>query len=1209
MGIKRILYFAIVSLLLLISTFNIYSQVGADVVGSNSAQAKSVTLSTANIYYCVASSAGSTLTPSFNVMVNNGNYAVIGNSSTNTCSFTTTANNYAIGGVSINNYSVPVILTTFTNTYNRPGPVTVSYTVSGQNETVLILISSGGTKNGGNIGGVTLPNGCSQLFLTSSPQISVYAAECKDLAPGTYSVSFNVGPGPGSTEYVSALVLGFPVFTFDITGPSSIDVYTNYSNSTTIYVNQLTGNTPLPVTLSCSTSNSNLQCSLSNTTVTPNASVTLTVTASSSITPGTYSVTISGTAQNGVTNSTTITVNVQPYSFSIQGPSSIDVYTNYSNSTTIYVNQLNSGSPLSITLSCSTNSSYLSCSLSSTQATPNASVTLTVSANSNIQPGTYSVTVTGVASNGVTNSTTITVNVQPYSFSIQGPSSINTYVGSSNSATINITQLNSGSPLPVSLSCSTNSSYLSCSLSSTQATPNASVTLTVTASSSITPGTYSVTISGTAQNGVTNSTTITVNVQPYSFSIQGPSSMYVNAGSSNSTIINITQLSGGTPASITLSCSTSNSNLQCSLSNTTVTPNASVTLTVSANSNIQPGTYSVTVTGVASNGVTNSTTITIIPIVNPQIYIISPSNNSVSNYYQLNISFYTNYPNVNVTINGQTYNINVTPGNNIIQLNYENSSYNLPGLYNIIPNGGNITIELSTSNPEGITNSTGIYVYTLPSPIFNVSYTYPTPSNGTQENIWLLEVSANVYDNTLGQDYCQIQLLNQTSNQWVTIINSCSDILYNGILQEYAKLNSNGYYSIWYKVYAYNNYGLNQYTNPQVIYISQNAYNVSVINPTLSNTQIQGIIDSAINSSIPVVVFSPGVYLVNLIINPQGQNITLLGQNTIFEPANPGLPVIDVLSSNVTIQNININTNLFAINVENGTINLINDNINSGLFGIDVKNPSVVNVYNSTINGNIGGIYGYIQNSTIENTNIQSSVWGIYDDNPYNVIINNSNINGQIFGIDFDGNAVNNVIENSNVISNIFGIKINNGNNNNIINNNIESNIFGIYLTSSGNNIENDYIKVGQVFGLYETAYNNIINVTTNGGLFGYYLTGNATNISLYNSQLGIEIYGSGYIDNLTTSTGSVNVYYNNSQGFINSLSSVISSTNVNNTLYNYYEGISIIGNINGNITFINLLSATSYIVEKIVGGNGNIISTNNTFIPQGFGNYELFYS
>ncbi|MFP3256467.1 MAG: hypothetical protein RXO36_01485, partial [Candidatus Nanopusillus acidilobi] len=640
-----------------------------------------------------------------------------------------------------------------------------------------------------------------------------------------------------------------------------------------------------------------------------------------------------------------------------------------------------------------------------------------------------------------------------------------------------------------------------------------------------------------------------------------------------------------------------------------VTPNASVTLTVSANSNIQPGTYSVTVTGVASNGVTNSTTITVIPIVNPQIYIISPSNNSISNYYQLNISFYTNYPNINVTINGQTYSINVIPGNNIIQLNYENSSYNLPGLYNIIPNGGNITIQLSTSNPNGIINSTGIYIYTLPSPTFNVSYAYPTPSNGTQENIWLLEVNSNVYDNTLGQDYCNIQLLNQTSNQWVTIINSCSDILYNGILQQYAKLNSNGYYSIWYRVYAYNNYGLYQYTNPQVIYISQNAYNVSVINPTLSSTQIQGVIDSAINSSIPVVVFSPGVYLVNLIINPQGNNITLLGQNTLFEPANPGLPVIDVESSNVTIQNININTNLFAINVNNGELNLINDNINSGLFGIDVKNPSVVNVYNSTINGNIGSIYGYIQNSTIDNTNIQSSVWGIYIDNPYNVIINNSNINGQIFGIDFDGNAINNIIENSNIISNIFGIKINNGNNNNIINNNIVSNIFGIYITSSGNNIENDYIKVGQVFGLYETDYNNIINVTTNGGLFGYYLTGNATNISLYNSQLGIEIYGSGYINNLTTSTGSVNVYYNNSQGFINSLSNVISSTNVNNTLYNYYEGISIIGNINGNTTFINLPTANNYIVEKIVAGNGNIISTNSTFIPEGFGNYELFYS
>jgi len=143
MDIKRILYFAIISFLLLISTSNIYSQVGANIVGSNSAQAESVGLTTANLYYCVAASAGSTLTPSFNVMVNNGNYAVIGNSSINTCSFTTAAKNYAIGGVSLNNYSVPVILTTFTNTYTRPGPVAVSYTVSGQDDTVLILISSG----------------------------------------------------------------------------------------------------------------------------------------------------------------------------------------------------------------------------------------------------------------------------------------------------------------------------------------------------------------------------------------------------------------------------------------------------------------------------------------------------------------------------------------------------------------------------------------------------------------------------------------------------------------------------------------------------------------------------------------------------------------------------------------------------------------------------------------------------------------------------------------------------------------------------------------------------------------------------------------------------------------------------------------------------------------------------------------------------------
>jgi len=56
MEIKRILYFGIVSFLLLIYTSNIYSQVGGNVVGSNSAQTNSITLPQGNIYYCIAAS-------------------------------------------------------------------------------------------------------------------------------------------------------------------------------------------------------------------------------------------------------------------------------------------------------------------------------------------------------------------------------------------------------------------------------------------------------------------------------------------------------------------------------------------------------------------------------------------------------------------------------------------------------------------------------------------------------------------------------------------------------------------------------------------------------------------------------------------------------------------------------------------------------------------------------------------------------------------------------------------------------------------------------------------------------------------------------------------------------------------------------------------------------------------------------------------------
>ncbi|PVU69819.1 hypothetical protein DDW05_03275, partial [Candidatus Nanobsidianus stetteri] len=56
MGRKKISYFNIISFLLLISAYIIYSQVGANVVGSNSAQTNSITLPQGNIYYCVAAS-------------------------------------------------------------------------------------------------------------------------------------------------------------------------------------------------------------------------------------------------------------------------------------------------------------------------------------------------------------------------------------------------------------------------------------------------------------------------------------------------------------------------------------------------------------------------------------------------------------------------------------------------------------------------------------------------------------------------------------------------------------------------------------------------------------------------------------------------------------------------------------------------------------------------------------------------------------------------------------------------------------------------------------------------------------------------------------------------------------------------------------------------------------------------------------------------
>ncbi|MGC9079389.1 MAG: hypothetical protein ACP5G1_01480, partial [Nanopusillaceae archaeon] len=148
MRIKSIKYIIslFASILILISN-SIYAQVGAVLIGSNtSTTTTSITLSSANDYFCVAGTNGGTITPGFTALVNNGGYAVIGNSSTNSCSITTTATSYALGGISINNYSVFSIITTYTNTYTKSPTGSFSFTLSGQNYTVYILIAAGGNK-------------------------------------------------------------------------------------------------------------------------------------------------------------------------------------------------------------------------------------------------------------------------------------------------------------------------------------------------------------------------------------------------------------------------------------------------------------------------------------------------------------------------------------------------------------------------------------------------------------------------------------------------------------------------------------------------------------------------------------------------------------------------------------------------------------------------------------------------------------------------------------------------------------------------------------------------------------------------------------------------------------------------------------------------------------------------------------------------------
>ena len=284
-------------------------------------------------------------------------------------------------------------------------------------------------------------------------------------------------------------------------------------------------------------------------------------------------------------------------------PATLTILQGSLGSTTITINPVN-GFNSGVTLGASGLPSGVTATFGTNPATSSSSLTLT--ASSSAATGTFTVTVTGT-SGALGSNTTVTLTLNPagdYSLSAS-PTSVSVARGAKGTSTITVSPLNgfSGS---VSLSATGLPSGVTAAFNPISIT-NAS-TLTLTASSAATLGTFTITITGKSA-ALSHSTTLslTVTAQP-NFTLSASSnSLSLARGSHVPSTITVTPQNGFT-GSVSLSDSGLPHGVTASFNPTSTTSTS--TLTLSAGGKATTGTFSIVIQGTSSS-LTHTTTISL----------------------------------------------------------------------------------------------------------------------------------------------------------------------------------------------------------------------------------------------------------------------------------------------------------------------------------------------------------------------------------------------------------------------------------------------------------------------------------------------------------------------------------------------------------------------------------------------------------------------
>jgi kumamolisin len=148
--------------------------------------------------------------------------------------------------------------------------------------------------------------------------------------------------------------------------------------------------------------------------------------------------------------------------------------------------------------------------------------------------------------------------------------------------------------------------------SPTSITGAGTATLTFTAASSATAGSYTITVKGTPASGTAETTTLTLTVSAAStpsFSLSATAASVKDGSTGTSTVTET--ITNGYKTAVTLSASGMPSGVTAAFSPTSITGAGTSTLTFTASSTAAAGSYTITVTGTPASGTAKTTTLTL----------------------------------------------------------------------------------------------------------------------------------------------------------------------------------------------------------------------------------------------------------------------------------------------------------------------------------------------------------------------------------------------------------------------------------------------------------------------------------------------------------------------------------------------------------------------------------------------------------------------